>query len=76
VAGVESEPGTASRPRWIDGLIAHPVIVGVFVACIVLGAVLGATYLTDDWSLARRLAGGAVSGAGVALCVTATRIVG
>jgi hypothetical protein len=57
-------------------LSEHPVIVAVFVGCIVVGAVLGATYLTDDWSLARRLAGGAVPGAGVALCITATRIVG
>ena len=65
-----------SKPRWLASIFGHPVISGVFVACIAIGALLGAFYLTSDWSLARRIAGGAVSGAGVALIVTATRIIG
>jgi Kef-type K+ transport system membrane component KefB len=65
-----------SKPHRLAAIVDHPVISGVFVACIVIGALLGAFYLTSDWSLARRVAGGAVSGAGVALIVTATRIVG
>jgi hypothetical protein len=54
----------------------HPVIVFVMLACTVLGAVLGAVYLGDDWSLARRLAAGAVSGAGIGLLFTATKMIG
>ena len=46
------------------------------VTCIVLGAVLGAVSLGDDWSLARRLAAGAVSGAGIGLLFTATKMIG
>ena len=40
----------------------HPVITGVMLGCTLLGAVLGVLLLTDDWSLARRLAAGAVGG--------------
>jgi hypothetical protein len=38
--------------------------------------VLGALYLTQDWSLARRLAAGAVGGAGVGFLCTATKMIG
>lgn len=54
----------------------HPVLTGIFATCIVGGAILGAVFLTDDWSMARRLAAGAVAGAGVALLTTAPRIIG
>jgi hypothetical protein len=52
------------------------VITAVMVLCTLAGAVLGALYLTDDWSLARRIAAGAVAGGGVAFLMTATRMVG
>jgi hypothetical protein len=52
----------------------HPVITSVMVVCTVAGAVLGACLLTQDWSLARRIAGGAMSGAGVGLLITATKM--
>jgi hypothetical protein len=54
----------------------HPVIAGVVAACVILGAVSGAYLLTDDWSLARRIAAGAVAGAGVGLLITAPRMIG
>lgn len=54
----------------------HPVITGVMLGCTLLGAVLGVLLLTDDWSLARRLAAGAVGGAGVGFLFTATKMMG
>jgi hypothetical protein len=55
---------------------SHPVIAALIAACTLAGAVAGAVYLPDDWSLARRIAAGAVAGAGSALLVTATRLIG
>jgi hypothetical protein len=52
------------------------VITGVMVSCTLLGAALGVVYLTEDWSLARRIAAGAVGGAGVGLLCTATKMIG
>ena len=54
----------------------HPVIVTLLVACIVVGGLLGLYLLPAEWSTARRLAGGLVSGGGVGLLVSATRMVG
>ncbi len=54
----------------------HPVLTGIFAVCIFGGAILGAVFLPEDWSMARRLAGGAVAGAGVALLTTAPKIIG
>jgi hypothetical protein len=48
----------------------------VMVACTVAGAVAGITLLAEDWTLARRLAAGAVAGAGCGLIVVTTRMVG
>jgi hypothetical protein len=61
---------------WKAAIAAHPVIFGVAIACISIGAVLGVLLLSDDWSIARRIAAGAVGGAGVSLLITAPRIVG
>ena len=55
---------------------AHPVVTAVLVSCALGGAILGVQLLTPDWSLARRLAGGLVGGAGVGLLITATRMIG
>jgi hypothetical protein len=38
--------------------------------------VLGVLVLTDEWSLARRIAAGVVGGAGVGILITAPRIIG
>jgi hypothetical protein len=50
------------------------VITAVMLGCTVIGAVLGYVLLTEDWSAARRIAGGAVGGAGVGLLITATKM--
>jgi len=52
----------------------HPVICATLLAATALGAVLGAILLTEDWSLARRIAAGAVAGAGTGFLVTATKM--
>ena len=52
----------------------HPVISAVLLSCTLLGALCGAWLLTGEWSLARRLAAGAVAGAGAGFLVTATKM--
>ena len=51
----------------------HPIST-VLVTTTALGAVLGAWLLTGEWSLARRIAAGAVAGAGVGFLFTATKM--
>jgi hypothetical protein len=60
----------------IGALRRHPVISGVILGGAVCGAVLGFLLLTDDWSALRRIAAGAVAGAGAGLVVTATKMFG
>jgi len=68
---------SADAPRGRLGfLLGHPIIFTVFAVCISVGVVMGVFLLTQDWSLARRIAAGAVGGAGVALIITAPRIIG
>ena len=62
-------------PIWQSAL-RHPVITGVIAAFIIAGAVIGAIFLSEDWSLARRIAAGGVAGGGCGLMLTATRIIG
>ncbi len=57
-------------------LRAHPVISAVFAVCMIGGALLGALLLPDSLSEIRRVLGGAVGGFGIALVVTATRMLG
>ena len=72
-----NEEGRATPSRgWTAAIAAHPIIFGVFVACISIGTVLGVFLLTDEWSLARRIAAGVVGGAGVGVLITAPRIIG
>ncbi len=52
----------------------HPVISAILLATTALGAVLGAFLLTGEWSLARRIAAGAVAGAGTGFLLTATKM--
>lgn len=54
----------------------HPVITATLLVCTVGGAIAGVVYLSGDWSLARRLAAGAVAGAGTGLLITATKLFG
>jgi hypothetical protein len=60
--------------RGVQWLREHPVIAAIFVICTVAGAGAGVVYLPEDWALLRRLAAGAISGAGVALFSTVTRL--
>jgi hypothetical protein len=71
----EADRAVATR-GWKTVITAHPIIFGVIVTCISMGALLGALILTDDWSLARRIAAGVVGGAGVGILITAPRIIG
>jgi hypothetical protein len=52
----------------------HPVISTILIGSTLLGAVLGAFLLTGEWSLARRIAGGAVAGAGTGMLITMTKM--
>ncbi len=72
-----SEEERADTARgWEAAIAAHPIIFGVVIACISIGAALGVFVLTDEWSLARRIAAGVVGGAGVSILITAPRIIG
>ncbi len=52
----------------------HPVVSATLAATTLLGALAGAVLLTDEWSLARRIAAGAVAGAGTGFLLTATKM--
>jgi hypothetical protein len=54
----------------------HPVISATLLGCTALGAALGYYLLTGEWSAARRIAAGAVAGAGTGLLLTATKMLG
>jgi len=71
------EEGDARRGEAVGvwGLLrAHPVVAATLVGCTLLGAALGPWLLTDEWSLARQLAAGAVAGAGTGFLLTATKL--
>ncbi len=67
---------TSTTGPILSAIRSHPVIAGILLGCTVLGAVLGVALLTGEWSLVRRIAGGAVAGAGVGLIITASRMLG
>ena len=52
----------------------HPVVSATLATTTVLGALCGALLLTDEWSLARRIAAGALAGAGTGFLLTATKM--
>jgi len=52
----------------------HRVMVGLFLSAAVVGAVVAGVLLPDDIALARRVAGGAISGAGIVFLMTATKM--
>ena len=57
-------------------LKAHPIITATIVGATLLGVVIGVLFLPEGWALARKIAGGAIGGAGCGLIVTAQRIIG
>jgi len=54
----------------------HPVVTALIVTLAILGAVLGGLYLPPEWSTLRRVAAGALSGAGIGFFIVATRLIG
>ena len=62
--------------RIIEILHRYPIITGTIVACTIVGAAVGVLFLPEQWALARKVAGGALGGAGCGLIVTAPRILG
>jgi len=73
---VPASSTSPSPPAWLDSVRRHPVITGLMLACTLAGAIAGALYLPEEWAMARRLAAGAVAGAGVALLCTAPKMLG
>ncbi len=59
---------------WTALFKRHPIIVSTLLVCTLSGAIAGYALLTDDWSPARRMFAGALSGAGVGLLLTATKM--
>ena len=54
----------------------HPVMAVVLVSFTILGAVAGYFLLTGEWSVLRRIAGGAIGGCGVGFLLTVSRMIG
>jgi len=71
--GTRAEHATGPRVGFIA---EHPVITSVLVVCTLVGIALGYFMLGEEWSVARRLVGGAFGGAGVGLLVTTVRMIG
>jgi hypothetical protein len=72
----ESTRPTSRRFTILGHLARNRAITGVFFVSIVVGALIGGLQLPEDISLVRRVIGGAVGGAGVALLMTASRMFG
>ena len=60
----------------VAGIKAHPWITGIFVFCVILWTVIAIVFLTEAWSMTRRIAAGLIWGLFCAIIVTATRTVG
>jgi NADH:ubiquinone oxidoreductase subunit F (NADH-binding) len=69
-------PPESRRSAWLAVLARYPVLSGVLIGSTLLGALAGYVFLSGDWSVGRRILGGAVGGAGVGFLITATRLVG
>ena len=67
--------GHAFRGVW-EVVRHHPFITGMLLSCTLVGAVLGFAYLSGEWSALRRIAAGAVAGAGTGFLITATKMIG
>ena len=63
-------------PRILELFRNYPLISAIIVGATAVGVVAGVFFFPEDWALARKLAGGALGGAGCGLIVTAPRIIG
>ena len=76
----DADPNPTAEPKARGGLVgvlrAYPIITATIVGCTLAGVVAGVLFLPESWELWRKLAGGALAGAGCGLIVTAPRIVG
>ena len=73
----EGKPAeTSALHRAREVALRHPVIVGVLVGCTLVGIGAGIVWLPPEWTIVRRVLGGAVGGAGCGLICTAPRIIG
>jgi len=61
---------------WMQTLREHPVITGFTLLCCGLGLAGAFLWLPSEWSVARRVAAGLLSGAGCSLLVVAPRVLG
>ena len=61
---------------WLRAVRAHPWITAFNVMCLCIGLAMALTHLPAEWSLARRLTAGAMSGIGIGLVITANRMLG
>ena len=68
--------GSGERRSLIGVLRDYPLITATIVVCTLIGVVLGLVFLPEEWTVLRKVAGGALGGAGCGLIVTAPRIVG
>jgi hypothetical protein len=68
----EQAPGNA----WLRAVRANPGITAFNVLCLCIGLAMALTHLPAEWSLARRLTAGALSGVGGGLVITANRMLG
>jgi hypothetical protein len=66
----------SDRLSWLTRLAGHRAIAGIFVLFAVVGALMGYSLLAEDMSVFRRVLGGAMSGVGIALLITATKAIG
>jgi hypothetical protein len=71
---VDPDDGSNEPDGWLAMLQRNRAFTALFAICIVGGALAGAAYLPEDFSLVRRLLGGAVSGGGIAFLMTATKM--
>ncbi len=54
----------------------HPWLLAVLAVCVLLGIGLAVAFGTDDWSIGRRVAAGALAGFGSWFVVAANRLLG
>lgn len=66
----------APRPSPVAVLREHPLLVAALVGCVAIGAGLAVTFGTDEWSVGRRVAAGALAGFGSWFVVVANRLLG
>jgi len=72
---MDSNPSPEAPDTSLLGRIQrHRLMTALFVVSTLAGAVMAALLLPEDIALVRRILGGAISGAGVAFLMTATKM--